>query len=78
MVDVILSQSVASIILLQEIEITLFVDPWSTMTMRLSNPSLPRRSVMKSQVTCEKSFASFCPLICIKPGEDGCVIIFIC
>ena len=70
--------SVASIVLLQWIEITLFVDPWSTTTMRLSNPSLLGKSVMKSQVTCEKGFVSFCPLIGIKLGEDGCVLIFIC
>jgi len=33
--------SVALIVLLQGIEITPFVDPWSTTTMRLSNPSVP-------------------------------------
>ena len=77
-INVICAMSMASIILFQGIEITPFVDPWSTITMRLSNPSLLDRSVIKSQVTCEKSFVSFCPLIGIKPAEDGCVLIFIC
>ena len=67
-----------SIVLLQGIEITPFVDPWSTTTMRESNFSLGGRSVMKSMVTWENGRPVVVPLIGINPGEVGCVLTFIC
>ena len=45
----------AMIVLLHDSKITLFIDPWSTMTMIESNPSDTGRSVIKSMVMRENS-----------------------